>query len=119
MKSTKDLLKETFASIPHDFSYREVRFYVYQALQRLEKLEKRELAHEKQRQQNENENKKKNSPWMPPIYQDPIVAKQTLDLLNKMIESENKIIESVRSKNKTQQKNGNQNEDGNEQTFYG
>lgn len=123
MKSAKNLLRESFASIPNSFAYREVRFYVYQALQKLEALEKREVAKEEQNQANKlaEEKKKREGSWMPPIYQNPVAVKQTLDILDKLIESENKIIESVRNKSKGQpQKNGNHYEaENDDQTLHG
>lgn len=123
MKSAKNLLQESFASIPNSFAYREVRFYVYQALQKLEKLEKREIARDAQNQANKlaEEKKKKESPWMPPIYQNAVAVKQTLDILDQMISDENKIIESVRNKSKGQpQKNGNPYEaESDDQTLHG
>ena len=123
MKSTKDLLREGFASIPNDFAYREVKFHVYQAIQKLEKLEKRESAKEAQNQANKfaEEKNRRESVWMPPIYQNAVVVKQTLDILDKMIAGENKIIESVRNKSKDQpQKNGNHYEvESDDQTLHG
>ena len=100
MKTTKDLLKETFASIPNTFAYREVRFYVYHALQKLEGLEKREGARKKNLTDLQKlEEKKKNSPWSPPIYQNPSQLQQTLGILDKMIDEEKKVIEQIHAKN--------------------
>jgi hypothetical protein len=123
MKSAKNILREGFASIPNDFAYREVKFHVYQAIQKLEKLEKREHAKEAQNQANiaAAEKSKRESVWMPPIYQNTVAVKQTLDILDKMIAGENKIIEDVRNKSKGQpQKNGNHYEaESDDQTLHG
>ena len=102
MKSTRELLKDGFASIPNDFAHREVRFHVYQALQKLETLDKRAAMKEKQAQQNKikAEEKKKLQSWQPPIYQNAFAVQQTLDILDKMIGEEMKIIENVRSNKK-------------------
>jgi hypothetical protein len=96
-KTTKDLLKETFASLPNSFAYREVRFYVYNALQKLEVLEKREANKKKTfaEQQKKLEDAKKLQPWMPPIYQTSSQVMHTLDIIDKMISDENKVIESI------------------------
>jgi gamma-glutamylcyclotransferase (GGCT)/AIG2-like uncharacterized protein YtfP len=100
MKSTRDLLKETFASIPNEFAYREVKFYVHQALQRLETLEKRAVVKERLNQEEKlkEEKLKKLQPWMPPIYQDAQAIKTTLNAIDKMISKENKLIEDIQSK---------------------
>src|SRR6516162_3226772 len=97
-KNTKQLLADTFASIPNKFAYREVRFYVHQAMQRLQKLEAREAARQGHGQQ-EHTIKKQPESWQPPIYQDqtwlpPIYKEQynvkpTLDAIDKMIADEN------------------------------
>jgi hypothetical protein len=122
MKSAKNILREGFASIPNDFAYREVKFHVYQAIQKLEKLEKRESAKEAQNQANNAaaEKSKRESVWIPPIYQSAVAVKQTLGILDKMIASENKIIESIRNKATVQSpKNGNDYEAENDQTLHG
>jgi len=100
-KSTKDLLKETFASLPNSFAYREVRFYVYNALQKLEVLEKREANRKKSfaEQEKAKEEAKKLQPWQPPIYQSTSQIMNTLDIIDKMISAENNVIESIHAKN--------------------
>lgn len=100
MKIIRDLLKDGFASIPNDFAYREVKFHVYHALQKLETLEKRTVIREKQAQQDKikAEEKKKSQSWQPQIYQNGFAVQQTLDILDKMIGEEMKIIENVRNK---------------------
>jgi hypothetical protein len=120
MKSTKDLLREGFASIPNDFAYREIRFHVYHALQKLETLEKRALTKEKQKQESKikEEEKRKSQSWQPPIYQNAFAVQQTLDILDKMIAEEMKIIENVRNKKGQVNKNEHPYEDD-EQTLHG
>ncbi len=102
-KSTKDLLKETFASIPNAFAYREVRFYVYNALQKLELLEKKEANRKKSfaEQEKAKEEAKKLQPWQPPIYQSASQILNTLDIIDKMISEENKVIESIHAAKNT------------------
>ncbi len=103
-KSTKDLLAETFGSIPNKFSYREVRFHVYQALKKLQDIEKREgiRAAQEQERQIKEEEKKKVSPWMPPIYQEQYNVKATLDMIDKMIAEEYKKLEDIHNRKKDQ-----------------
>lgn len=100
MKTTRDLLKEGFTSMPNSFAYREVRFHVYQALQKLEKLEKRESVKRSQAEEQKfkEEEKKKSQNWMPPIYQSPSQVQQTIDMLDKMIAEEKKVIEDIHAK---------------------
>lgn len=100
-KATRDLLKETFASIPNSFAYREVRFYVYNALQKLEALEKREVNRKKSfaEQEKAKEELKKTQAWQPPIYQTPSQVINTLDIIERMISEEKKVIESIHAKN--------------------
>lgn len=100
MKTTRDLLKESFATLPNSFAYREVRFYVYQALQKLETLEKRETVKRSQaeKQTLEEEKKRKSQNWMPPIYQNPSQVQQTIDILDRMIGEEKKVIEDIHAK---------------------
>jgi predicted DNA-binding transcriptional regulator YafY len=101
MKNTKNLLKETFASMPNTFAYREIRFHVYHALQKLETLEKRNAAKQSQAAQQKvyEEEKKKTQAWQPPIYQSPSQVQHTLDILDKMIGEEKKVIEEIHAKN--------------------
>ena len=100
MKNTRDLLKEGFTSIPNSFAYREVRFHVYQALQKLEKVEKKEAGRRSQAEEQKlkEEEKKKSQNWMPPIYQSASQLKQTIDILDKMIGEEKKVIEDIHAK---------------------
>jgi hypothetical protein len=121
MKSTRDLLKEVFTSMPSTFAYREVKFHVYQALQKLESLEKREaVRHSQEEEMRIKEEKKKAQPWQPPIYQNPLQVQQTIDILDKMIESEKKIIEGIQAKKiKKQMPKEDNDNDGQSQTFYG
>lgn len=100
MKTTKDLLKETFASMPNNFTYREVRFYVYHALQKLENIEKREGIKEKQKKEEQlkEEKIKKLQSWMPPIYQNTYQANQLLGIVDKMIDEEKRIIQGIQNK---------------------
>lgn len=99
-KQTKYLLKETFASIPNNFAFREIRFHVYHAMQKLEAMEKREMA--KQKLEYEAREKEKElkmaHPWMPPIYQDASQTRNTLDIIDKMIAQEQKVIHEIRHK---------------------
>ena len=120
MKSTRELLRDGFISIPNDFAHREVRFHIYQALQKLETLEKRAVIKEKQAQQDkiEAEENKKSQSWQPPIYQNAFAVQQTLDILDKMIAEEMKIIENVRNKKGQVNKNEHPYEDD-EQTLHG
>lgn len=99
-KSTKELLTDTFASIPNKFSYREVRFHVYHALRKLQDLEKREAVKERAEieQRIKEEEKKKHAPWMPPIYQEGYNIKPTIDMIDKLIADEQKKIEEIRNK---------------------
>lgn len=101
MKKTRDLLRESFSSIPNSFAYREVRFHIYHALQKLEILEKREAVKQNQtaQQKVQEEEKKKTQAWQPPIYQSPSQVQQTLDILDKMIAEEKKVIEDIHAKN--------------------
>lgn len=102
MKKTSDLLKETFASIPNSFAYREVRFYVYNALQKLEAIEKREANRKKAfAEQEKKKEEAKIQPWMPPIYQTPSQVMHTLDIIDKMISEEKKVIESIHATKNT------------------
>jgi len=100
MKTTRDLLKEGFSSLPNSFAYREVRFHVYQALQKLETLEKRAAVKKGQAEEQRliDEEKKKSQSWMPPIYQTPSQLQQTIDILDKMIAEEKKVIENIHAK---------------------
>jgi vacuolar-type H+-ATPase subunit I/STV1 len=124
MKTTRDLLKESFTSLPNAFAYREVRFHVYQALQKLETLEKREAARKKSwlEDKQKEEEKKKTQNWQPPIYQSPSQIQQTIDILDKMIGEEKKVIEEIHAK-KTKKGQVAQQEDDNEdddlQTLHG
>jgi len=97
MRKTKDLLKETFGSIPNSFAYREVRFHVWHALQKLETLERREAARKKDylEAEQKKEEAKKLQPWQPPIYQTPSQILQTLDIIDQMIGEEKKVIENI------------------------
>lgn len=123
MKTTRDLLKESFATLPNSFAYREVRFYVYQALQKLETLEKRETVKRSQteKQKLDEERKKKSQNWMPPIYQSPFQVQQTIDILDRMIGEEKKVIEDIHAKKikgKVDQQEDDD-EDDNLQTIHG
>jgi hypothetical protein len=122
MKTTRDLLKETFASIPNKFAYREVKFHIYHALQKLETLEKRETVKQKQEQEQKiREEEKRTQAWMPPIYQTSYQAKNTLDIIDKMIAEEKKVIEEVqRKKGKiTKSETKDDDEDDGLQTLHG
>ncbi len=121
MKTTRTLLKETFASIPNSFAYREVRFYVYNALQKLEVLEKRESNKKKSfaEQEKKKEEAKKLQPWMPPIYQNASQLQQTIDILDKMIGEEKKVIESIHAKKLKKDQAVQQEDDDDLQTFHG
>src|SRR6516162_7596579 len=101
-KNTKQLLADAFASIPNKFAYREVRFYVYQAMQRLQKLELRETAKQEQEQEQriKEEEKRKSAPWMPPIYQENYNIRPTIDIIDKMIADEQKKIEQIHNNKK-------------------
>lgn len=100
MKTIRDLLKEGFASMPNVFAYREVRFHVYHALQKLEALEKREAKKKSVfEDQKREEEKKKTQSWMPLIYQNSSQVQHTLDILDKMIGEEKKVIEDIHAKN--------------------
>lgn len=123
MKTTKDLLKESFASIPNNFAYRDVKFYVYHALQKLETIEKREGVKEKQKREEQikEEKRRKSQSWMPPIYQNVYQTNQLLGMVDKMISEEKKIIEGIQNKNKghiTKSEPHNDDEDG-LQTLHG
>lgn len=124
MKTTRTLLKETFAALPNSFAYREVRFYVYQAMQKLETLEKREAVKKGQAEEQrlKEEEKKKSQNWMPPIYQNTSQLQQTIDILDKMIGEEKKVIEEIHAK-KTKKgqvvQQEDDDEDDNLQTIHG
>lgn len=100
---TKDLLKTVFLNIPEDFTYSEVRFHVYNAIQKLENIEKKELNKNKQRKEKEiqeelirSEVKKKGVPY----YQSPFLLKQAFDTIDKMIATEQQKINSLQKVNK-------------------
>lgn len=125
MKKTRDLLKETFASIPNAFAYREVRFYVYNALQKLEALEKKEAKRRANltELQKIEEEKKKNSPWSPPIYQTSSQMQNTLDIIERMIAEEQKVIQDIHAKNvkkgQVEIQKDDDEDDGSSQTLHG
>jgi len=121
MKTTKDLLKETFASIPNNFAYREVKFYVYHALQKLETLEKREITKQKQQHERQvkEEEMKKTHAWMPPIYQNSYQVQRTLDMIDQMIAEEKKVIEDVHKKGQKSETKNDSDGDDELQTIHG
>lgn len=115
MKSTKDLLKETFNSVPNTFAYREVKFHIYHALQKLESLEKKAESKKKQEEINRQEKKKVPS-WAPPIYQEQLHT--AINLIDKMIDEEKKVIEEIRNKDKGQTIKDEPADDDELQTFH-
>ncbi len=101
MGNISKLLKEAYSSIPHEFAYREVRFYLYHAMQKLENVEKKQSNREKQaleqkivRENLEQEAKKRNIP----TYQNNAFLKTKIDIIDKMIEEEYKKIENIKNK---------------------
>src|SRR6185369_14425290 len=95
MKKTQELLRDAFSSIPNSFAYREVRFYVYNAMQKLESIGKKEASRQKSKKEQEvredfakNEARKRNIP----AYQSPFLLKQAIDIIDGMIALEQKKI---------------------------
>jgi hypothetical protein len=119
MKTTSDLLRETFASVPTSFAYREVRFYVYQAMQKLQVLEKREAKKEVQNQEQlkiQEEKRQKYSPF----YQNGYNVKPHLDIIEKMIaEEEKKINELQNKRDQLSKPENNEDNDQDIQTLHG
>jgi len=116
MKSAKDLLREAFGSVPNSFTYREVKFHIYQALQKLDKFEKRELSKSRQQQEQKiKDEERKKLPWMPPIYK----TQETIDIIDKMIDAEKKIIEDIHNKGQQGETKNTHHDDEGLQTFHG
>jgi hypothetical protein len=123
MKETQNahkLLLDAMKSLPGDFSLREVRFHVNQALQKLRKVEENRAkaaataAHKKNSQQTWNE-------MLQNGVQNPYTAGRTLDIINQMLEEENRKLNEIlkRKEDAAKPKNPNQTQDEDDETLFG
>jgi hypothetical protein len=113
---TKEFLRKAYAILPTDFSLREVRFSINQAIQKIALFENKQVKKEAQaRQQEELELKKKQQIGILPFQ--PYDAKQAISLIDKMIEEEER---KINVKGQSQKQSDSQSDDNeNLQTFYG
>jgi hypothetical protein len=98
-------LSRIYMSLPHDFNLREVKFYVYQAIQKLDHVERKQKRHEIK----EPIASFTKQPVVP-FAKQPVTTsfkledhliKEKIDLIDKMIEGEeNKIAEIANKKGK-------------------
>jgi hypothetical protein len=116
ISDTKELLKKAYSVLPNDFSLREVRLSIYQALQKIELFESKSAKkQEEQRKQQEQAELKRRTemgialPWQ---TQD---VKQAISLIDKMIEEEKSKINVYKQKQSASQEDNGQDT----QTFYG
>src|SRR5581483_8656408 len=97
----RESLEQAYASLPHDFAYREVRFYLNYAIKRLEALERKEgkkVAEQQRQQQNRAEMEKQARKYNIPAYQSPFLLKQTIGMIDEMIAGEYKKINEIQEK---------------------
>lgn len=113
---TKEFLQKAYANLPNDFSLREVRWSIYQALQKIELFETK--RHKKQEEQTKQEKQREKLrkegsigmtlPWK---FSD---VTQAISIIDKMIaEEESKINVNKQTKQQVEPDN----EDS--QTFHG
>jgi hypothetical protein len=111
---TRELLRKAYAILPTDFSLREIRFSINQAIQKIALFENKQVKKEAQaRQQEELELKKKQQIGI--LSFQPYDAKQAISLIDKMIEEEERKINVKGQKQSDSQSDDNENI----QTFYG
>ena len=81
----KDFLTKALLEIPDDFALSEVRFHIRSALMKIENIEKRRKIREASYQNRKEEEVKRKEK-----YFNPLSPKQTIELIDSMIESEKK-----------------------------
>lgn len=101
-KKIQTLLADAMRSLPGDFALREVRFHIYQAIQKLAKVEESEQA-----KQRNAEKKSLAQTWDQMIrngVQNPYTSGRTVDIINQMIAQENAKLQGI-LKNKERKQN--------------
>jgi len=87
------LLIDAFKSLPGDFSLREVRFHLNQAIQKLKKVEENRLAATKKQEKKTN-----SQTWSEMIrngVQNPYTSGRTVDIINDMLADEQRKLEAI------------------------
>jgi hypothetical protein len=119
----RESLEQAYASLPHDFAYREVRFYLNYAIKRLEALERKEgkrVAEKQRQQQDRAEMGKQARTHHIPAYQSPFLLKQAISTIDEMIAGEYKKINEIQEKrNHKVVSHEPNNEDDDIQTLHG
>lgn len=98
MSDIKQVLEQTYAQIPSTFAYREAKFYLYHAIQKLKAVELKEAKREllnKEQLEREEEKRKKYRPTSP-VGMDAV--RDTLAMLDDMIRVENEKINEIQQK---------------------
>lgn len=92
---SKVLLRQALSNLPEDFALREVRFYLSQAISKLESVEKKRVSRQ------EAQEKRKEML----LGNNFLSVQQTLDTLDDMLEAENQKLEEIKSKKTRRESN--------------
>ena len=87
----RETLNRIYVNLPQDFNMREVKFYVYQALQKLGHVEKKE----ERRQQTAAQFIHHHQQPVTSFNQNPYFLKEKIDIINQMIQGEEKKIADI------------------------
>ena len=112
---TRELLRKAYATLPTDYSLREIRFSINQVIQKITLFENKKAKKEAQTIQQELELKMKQQIGILPFQS--YDAKQAISLIDKMIKEEERKI-NVKGQS-TKRSDGQANDDEDLQTFYG
>lgn len=117
ISDTKEFLRKAYAVLPADFSLREVRAYIYHALQKIELFEsrsaKKQAEQDKQQEQADHKRRTEMGIALPWEAQD---VTQAINLIDKMIEEEKSKINVYKQKQQSVSPEDNSQDT---QTFYG
>ena len=93
---SRELMLNAYKQLPDEFAYREVRFYLTQAMKRLDEVQHKKAKHAvKQKTQYEQWREKMQS-----HMQNPYTALGALDAINDMLEQEEQKLQEIAEKKK-------------------
>lgn len=98
MSNVKQVLEQAYAQIPTTFAYREAKFYLYHAIQKLKAVEIKEAKRDalNAEQLKREEEKRQMYRPMTPVGMDAV--RETLSVLDDMIRIENDKINEIQQK---------------------
>lgn len=117
ISNAKELLTKAYSVLPSDFSLREVRAYIYNALQKIALFETRQAKKQEQNKQEQEKAEAKRKSQMEiklPWQNNDII--QAISVIDKMIAEEESKINGYKQKQQSVQPEDN---DKDSQTFYG